>query len=230
MKIYNNDALIKRNKQIGMVSALLAPVLMLVGAQFITTSREGLLISLALIVVAFILFQIGIALRKFGQGGEIRFAEALKKLDNTYSLFNFVSPAGHLLVGPTGIWILIPRFVRGTLTYNPKRRRWVVLRKSTLNKVLGPLFGSIGRPEFDLANDAEALDLFLQKHWEHEASPHIQGAIVVMNDEGDVDAKDAPVPAVHLGKLRAYIRQHEGKSQMSSGTLKQFTDLLIPSE
>lgn len=230
MKIYDNTPLIKRNKQIGTVSALLAPVLMLVGAQFITASRESILISLALIVVAFILFQIGIVFRKYGQGGETRFAEALKKLDSAYTLFNFVSPAGHLLVGPAGIWILIPRFVRGTLAYNPKRRRWFVQRSSLLSKLLGPLFGGIGRPDFDLANDAEALDHYLRRHWDNESTPHIEGVIVVMNDEGEADAKDAPIPTIHLGKLRAFIRQREGKTPMNATTIRQFADLFIPAD
>ncbi|MBI3159637.1 MAG: hypothetical protein HYZ26_08580 [Chloroflexi bacterium] len=229
MKTYTNDALIKRNRRVGMISAFLAPVLMFVGAQISLSGRVGQLVSVGLILFAFVLFLVGIALRRYGQGAEVRLAEGLRKLDGNYALFNFTSPAAHLLAGPAGIWILVPRYVRGTLAYDERRRRWRVRRNRLADRLLGPLFGGIGRPDYDLAADADALDRYLQKHWNREAQPHVDAAIVVVNEDGSVDAENAHIPTLHVSKLRAYLRDHEKGARMSPQEIRHFISLLVDS-
>jgi hypothetical protein len=228
MKLLTNHALIKRNRSVGMAAALLAPVLMTIGAFVNPAGQGGFLLTLGLVLLALILFLVGLALRRFGLGAENRLAEALRKLDDSYTLFNFVSPAAHLLVGPAGIWILVPRYVRGTLVYNPRRRRWQVRRDRPADRLLGPIFGGLGRPDYDLAADADALDRFLHKRWTRPNPPHVDAAIVVINDEGAADAAAAPVPTLHISKLRAFLREREGKGQMKPAALREIAALFEP--
>lgn len=224
MKIHTNETVIKRNSRIGIISAFSAPVLLLIGAQFITTERTSQLIALALIVLGFIAFQMGVVFRRYGQGAELRFTEGLKKLGGEYHLFNFVTPAAHLLAGPAGLWILVPRYIRGTLVYNEKRRRWRVRRDTWANRLLGPLFGGLGRPDLDFVGDAEALDHYLRKHWPHDSHPHVDGAIVVMNDEGQAEAANAPLPTLRLSKLAGFVLDQQRNAKMTPGEIRQFIE------
>ena len=43
--------------------------------------------------------------------------QALKGLDKKYTLYHYSIPVSHLLVGPAGVWILLPYYQRGTITY-----------------------------------------------------------------------------------------------------------------
>ncbi len=230
MKIHTNHTVIKRNSRIGMVSAFSAPILLLVGAQFITAERTSQLIALGLITLGFVSFQMGIVFRRYGQGAEVRFEEGLKKLGGEYHLFNFVTPAAHLLAGPAGIWVLVPRYLRGTLVYNEKRRRWKIRRDTFVQRVFGPLFGALGRPDLDFVSDTEALDHYLRKHWPHEWQPHVDGAIVVMNEEGQTEAANAPLPTLRLNKLAGFLLEQQRNNKMSASEIRQFIEHFTAAE
>jgi len=72
---------------------------------------------------------------------------ALKGLDDRYSLYHYVTPLFHLLVGPTGVYALLPYNQAGRLYYDEQRNRW---RQKGGNAFL-KLFGNegLGRPDME---------------------------------------------------------------------------------
>ncbi|HAV76072.1 MAG TPA: hypothetical protein DCX53_01825, partial [Anaerolineae bacterium] len=46
----------------------------------------------------------------------------LKGLQNEFVIYHYKAPASHLLIGPAGVWVLLPFHQRGQVTY--KKNRW----------------------------------------------------------------------------------------------------------
>lgn len=222
MKIVTNQSAIKRYSNIGMWASFLSPILFLLSGSTYLSSPANLGISLLLLLFGFIFFQTGIAFKKWGRGAEEAFSQALKKLGNDYTLYNFHTPVSHLLVGPAGIWILIPKFSNGEITYNMDKKKWKLSRKSLLKKLISILLEGIGRPHLEIIGEADALDRHLQKSWIAESSPHVDAALVFINQHAVINADNAPVPTIHLRKLREFIRSQEKINRPSHSQIKAF--------
>ncbi len=121
MRKITNEKLVKRNRVAGQVLtiaslAILGLSLYLsfqASSQYISYSFLGL-------ILGFILSQVGIYFtNRWGRHprpDEI-IDNSLKGLDDKYSLYHYVTPVSHLLLGPAGIWIILPYSQGGTITY-----------------------------------------------------------------------------------------------------------------
>jgi len=229
MKIVSNESVIKRNSRIGLMASFISPILFVLSGSTLLNSQKNTSIALVLLILGFIFFQTGIAFRKWGRGAEETLGAALKKLGKEYTLYNFHTPVSHLLVGPAGYWILIPKYTKGMITYNEEKKKWNVTRTSLINKIFSFMMEGIGKPELEIIGEADALDRFLQKNWEHDTAPHINAALVFADEGALVNADNAPIPTLHLKKLREYIRLQEKGNAPPHAELKVFQSL-FPNE
>ena len=116
MIIVRNERLVTRNNRIGTYSGIISIIIL--GAGMYISFKYPDLISWSVIalVSGFTLSQVGIYYsNRFGRSPrpDETLDSALKGLDNQYALYHYQSPVTHLLVGPSGIWILIPFSQKG---------------------------------------------------------------------------------------------------------------------
>ncbi|MEK6222931.1 MAG: hypothetical protein N2D54_11855, partial [Chloroflexota bacterium] len=102
MRIITNETIIKKNSRIGFWASLISPVLFAASASVYFSARANISASIGLVILGFLFFQGGIALRKWSQGADESLNRVLKKLSNDYTLYHFQTPVSHLLVGPAG--------------------------------------------------------------------------------------------------------------------------------
>ena len=223
MKIVIDEKAVKRNSRIGFIATFLGPIVFGISLSIALTNPTQIAISLFAFVLGLFIFALSSTFRRFVRGKE--FNLALKKLGNDYTLYHFITPVSHLLVGPAGIWILVPKYARGTVTYDESRGQWKFSRHSFLAKTFFFMTEGIGRPAVDVLREADMLDRYLRKNWELEERPHIEAAIVFMDDETEVDAKSAPIATLSISKLREHIRKKEAENKMSHAALKAFNKL-----
>lgn len=223
MKIITNEKLIKRNSQIGYWAMLLSPATLVLSA-ILRESKVGL--SLLVFTLGVVFFQIGKLLRKFGRGADLELNKALERLGNDYTLYHFSTPVSHLLVGPAGVWILVPRYAKGIITYKVKRNRWKLVRSGVFAKLTGFLREGLGRPDLEFFAEANALDRFLEKRWERDAALHVEAALLIMDEKSVIEVEDAPVPTIHLGSLRQFLRGKEKDNKTPPSTLKKLIQVL----
>ena len=125
MKIIKNEKIIKRNSKIGQWTSL-AALIILGGGMYISFTRTDLFVySIAALLVGFTLTQIGMYMgNRWGRSPrpDEKFDAGLKGLPGDYTIYHFVTPASHLLVGPGGVWALLPYRQRGVVTY--VKNRW----------------------------------------------------------------------------------------------------------
>jgi hypothetical protein len=230
MKIVSNEKMIKRNNRIGTYLTFGSLAILGLGLYFSFANTQYFQLSLIALLVGFIMSQIGIYMgNRYGRKPrpDQSISAALKGLEDKYTLYHYMTPVSHLLVGPAGIWILLPYFQTGIISYDEKKKRW---RQKGGNLYL-KLFGqeNLGRPDLDISPPSTDMKKFLAKTLPGTTPPDIQVALVFTNEKTKVDAENAPIPTLHIDKLKDFIRRQAKKSQATLETINTIQSTL-PSE
>lgn len=209
MRVVRNERLIERNARIGRYASL-ASMAVLVAGMYITFARPDLAVyAFAALLVGFAFSQVGIF---FGNRWARRprpdelLDRALKGIPRTYILYHYLTPAYHLLVGPAGIWVIVPKYQRGRITY--AKGKW--------RQHGGPLLWylrmfaqeGIGRPDLEIRAEVEGVRKWLASFWpEGEAVPEVQALLVFLHPGVVIeDVEEAPVPTLRLDELKGYLK------------------------
>jgi hypothetical protein len=232
MFIHRNDTLIKRNARIGQVTMFVA-LAVLAGGMFVSFQYpERSNWSFLALLLGFILSQVGIYFsNRFSRKPrpDELLDQALKGLDKRYALYHYITPATHLLVGPSGVWVLLPYYQRGTITYT--KGRWRQYGGGILYQYL-KLFAQegLGRPDMELANQVSALQSLLQKHLPEESLPPIQAALVFTHPKVEIsipEGETPPAETVKLKDLKDLIRKSGKAKTISLDKVKLIQDVLL---
>ena len=209
MKIITNEKLIKRNGTIGNWTSLSALVVLGAG-MFLSLRRPDLFIyALLALLLGFTLTQIGMYMgNRYGRSPrpDEQLDAGLKGLPGDYSIYHYTTPASHLLVGPAGVWLLMPFHQRGQVVF--KKNRWQMSGGGFMQSYMR-IFGqeNLGRPDIEIENETDRLQRFLTKHLEESQLPEIKPLLVFTSDAVELNADDAPVPALKLKQVKDFIRQ-----------------------
>jgi len=228
MNIVRNERLIKRNARIAQIT-MVSSLLILAGGMYLSFRYpQEVGYSLTALLVGFMLSQIGIFFsNRWGRRPrpDELLDQALKGLDSKYTLFHYTGPASHLLVGPTGLWVLLPYYQRGTITYS--KGRWRQKGGNFYLKIFAQ--ESLGRPEMEINGEVNSLMNFLKKHVSEEEIPSIQAAMVFTNPKANVEVpeeENPPAIAVPIAKLKETVRKPAKGKSLSFDKLKSIQDLL----
>jgi hypothetical protein len=238
MEIIRNDKMINRNGKIGQYLSLagfacMAVVIVLMFQLTGTSATQTVGDNrfywfFAAFILGMIFTQIGNSLgSRFGRSPRIdqRIDAALKGLPGEYNLYHYKSPASHLLVGPAGVWVLLPYHVVGTITYDKKR--WKVRGGGFLQSYIR-FFGaeSIGRPDLDAEAEVAAVNKTLLTHYEQDELPAVKPLILFVSDKAVIEIEDAPIPSLPIKKLKDFIRQTAKDAPMDKAVYEQVKELL----
>lgn len=231
MKIITNEKLIKRNRRIAQITSI-SGLVVLVGGMVISFQRQDLInYSFAALIVGFILSQIGIYFTtRWGRSPrpDELINQALKGLDDKYSIYHYATPAAHLLVGPAGLWVFMPRHQRGTISLY--KDRWRHTGGGFMQTYL-KLFGqeSLGRPELEMQNEIEKLKNKLQKMMIDGGLPDIQAALIFTSDQVNIQIggdETPPAPTLYLNKLKEFIRKTAKTKPVSLSKIEEIQQVL----
>jgi hypothetical protein len=228
MNIVRNDKLISRNSRIAQIT-MLGGLLILAAGMFISFRfPDQVSFSLGALLLGFLLSQIGIYFsNRWGRRPrpDELIDQSLKGMESKYMLYHYASPVQHLLVGPSGIWILMPYYQRGTITF--KNGRWIQKGGNWYLKLFAQ--ESLGRPDLELASEMENLRKMLSKKLPEEAVPQIQAALVFFNPKVVVDIppdETPPAETVPIGKLKDLVRKPAKGKGLNSEKVKLIQDAL----
>jgi hypothetical protein len=229
MNIATNETLVKRNTRIAQV-AMIAGLIVLAGGMFISFRMpERFTISLAALMVGFVLSQVGIYYSnrwaRRPRPDEV-INKALKGLDGRHSMYHYLAPVSHLLVGPTGLWIFIPMHQSGKISYT--NGRWKQRGGNFYLKIFAQ--ESLGRPDLEVSAEVETLEKYLkQKLGEDSKIPEIQVALVFFNPKAEVlvnGDEEAPAFTVKADDLKDLVRKKGKQKSLSPEFTRQVQDLL----
>jgi hypothetical protein len=228
MKIIKNEKLIKRNGMIGNWISLGALVI-LGGGMYISFKRTDLFIySLFALLIGFTLTQIGIYMgNKFGRSPrpDEKLDAALKGLQNDFVMYHYTTPVSHLLVGPAGVWVVLPFHQRGQVMF--KKNRWRMSGGGFLQNYMR-IFGQegLGRPDIEVDNEIRSLKTYLSKKMDEPEIPEINALMVFTNDNVEIDGEDSPVLALKLKQVKEFMRQKAKEKKLPGETLNELRTAL----
>lgn len=227
MKVIKNDSLIKRNGRIGQWTSLGALGVLGIG-MYMSFQRPDLFIySIGALILGFAMTQIGMYFsNRWGRSPrpDEQLDAGLKGLPGDAVLYHYVSPVPHLLVGPMGVWVLLPYHQRGKVSYDGNRWR---LSGGGLMQGYMTIFGQegLGRPDLEAAHQADSLRKFLSRSMDAESIPPINSALVFTSDKVELENTDAPLPAVQIRKLKDFMRQ-KTRELTSADAVRRVKELL----
>ncbi|MCW5873552.1 MAG: NERD domain-containing protein [Anaerolineales bacterium] len=201
MRLITNEALYKRNSRVALVANLAGMFMLVISLYLLFSSTVGFGLYLLFLTGGMIFTQVGTYFNRWNKRPDHKLHQALKSLDDNYSLYNYTSPVSHLLVGPTGLWILLPRHTTGSITYDAKRRRWKASGVPLLKR-LGQ--EGIGNPISEATVEAEILDRWLSKHLKDQSVP-VSAALIFLEPGADVQVGTAALPTVPIKKLKQLV-------------------------
>ena len=209
MKIIKNEKLIKRNGTIGNWTSLGALVVLGLGMYISLTRTELMVYALVALLAGFTLTQVGMYMgNRYGRRPrpDEKLDAGLKGLPGDYTIYHYQTPASHLLVGPAGMWLLMPYHQRGHVVF--RKNRWQMKGGGFLQSYMR-IFGqeSLGRPDIEIDNETTRLKRLLAKQMEESEIPDIKPLIVFTDDQIEIEADDAPVPTMKLKQIKDYLRQ-----------------------
>jgi hypothetical protein len=228
MKTIKNEKLIKRNAQIGSWTTLAALVVLGVGMYLSFTRPELFTISLIALLLGFTLTQVGMYMgSRFGRSPrpDEKLDAGLKGLQNEFVMYHYTTPVSHLLVGPAGVWVVMPYHQPGEATF--RKNRWHMKGGGFLQSYMR-IFGQegLGRPDIDIDNQIKALRKYLLKDIDEAELPEINALMVFTNDNVEVNGEGSPVPAMKLKQLKDFFRQKAKEKKLPAETLNRLKTVL----
>ena len=232
MNVLTQEKAIRRNAKIGQYTSL-AALLILAGGMYVSFIYPNLIyISFLSLTVGFVLSQVGIYFgNRWGRRPRVdeRLTAALKGLTKDYTLYHFLTPVNHLLVGPAGVWIIEAYYQRGNIVY--EGNKW---KQKGGGLLLGYLkiFAQegLGRPDLEMKADTDSLTEALKKALgDGQEIPPIHAALVFTDPRAEIKADDAPIPTIKIEQLKELIRKNAKQDPFPAAEIKRITAVL-PSE
>ena len=230
MKIIKNEKRINRNGRIGR-RAILAALVILGAGMYLsvtnTTNPQMFTYSAVALVVGFVLMQIGIYMgNRYGRSPrpDEKLDTGLKGLNNDFVLYHYSTPVSHLLLGPAGVWVLLPYHQRGQATF--KKNRWKMSGGGFLQAYMR-IFGQegLGRPDLEVGSEITALRKYLAKHMDPAEIPEINALMVFTSDDVEIDTQGAGIPALKLKQMKEFIRKRVKDKNITPNALNKITGL-----
>lgn len=230
MRVLTHTSLANRNAKFGQF-AFWGGMAVLVGAFILNLNAFSRPEDTSLVFFAFGGMLVGFTLVNFGTVFMNRWSrrphagltDALKGLDERYTLYNYRLGAAHVLVGPGGVYILLPKYQRGAVTF--QKNKWIAASapRGFLSRFFAP--DPLGNPTAEATYEVDNLNGFLKKR-APELSVVPQPLIIFMSPSAEISAKDSPIPALHVKQLKDYVRRQPKGPTLTAGQLVTLEETL----
>lgn len=227
MYIYTNEAKLKKYKNYSKWTTIAAFAILIAGA-VAAFSPQYITVSFIALILGFILSQISITLTsKWGRepSNNNIFNVKLKGLSDNFSIYHYMEPVDHLLVGTAGAFILMPYFQGGEIGYDENKQRWTQKKANFLMKLFGQ--ESIGRPDQECeANIAAVRNYFISKEIDFPEDK-VHPILVFINPQTKIlENQNFKYDTIPLGKLKETIRNYAKEDRLSPEFIDEVTDKL----
>jgi hypothetical protein len=158
-----------------------------------------------------------------------RVPEALKGLDNTYTLLMYKLPVPFVLLEPGGLTVMSIRSQGGAISYDGAR--WHQKQKmGFLRRFAGQ--EALGRPDRTALAEKEYLENHLAKRLPEGVEIPVRAIILFTNPDLElhVESDKLPVPALRTASLKRWIRKEPMRPNLSVEQRTALVELLDLSE
>jgi hypothetical protein len=188
MKIFIDEKKVKRLGKIGSILrwtsiGFLIIALIAVFSPRAVESQTTLSIYFGVLIVGVLLSSISNSLSsRYGKSPrpDELLDKTFKGLDDKFSFFHYRTSIPHLLIGPAGIWAIIPSFVDGEIIFDDKKNIWTRKSGSFLNRFLSK--EAFGRPDKELLDYRKDFSKLLKENGIPDSEViGINAAVILLN-------------------------------------------------
>lgn len=225
MRIIQNERFISPRRAIGKYLPWAALLVLFSGLILSFAKPELLLVMLGSVVLGLIFSMVGgyFAERYAGPVAHHEaLARALKGLDNHHVLVQYTLPVSHVLLDPGGCTLFVVKSQAGTIQYEDGR--W---NHKQRGKVFRQMAGqeNVGFPHVEAEHGVQRLEGWLARELPGVDVP-VQAAIVFVQPKITLDAKHSPVPALHVKKVKAWLRGPGRRKPLPAYVYRQLASAL----
>lgn len=229
MRHIRNDRLIRRNSVLGRV--LLFGGLGILAAGFLVSlSAPAALLPFVVVAVAGMLSsQLGIALMaRWGRGPRLDevIDAGLKGLDDRFTVVHYILGAPHALLAPSGVYALVTVVDDGQI--RESAGRWIRSqpRRGRLRPAREEAMPDLSRRA---RREADSLRRSLSRRGLGGAEPAILPLLLFVSPQAQLEASaGADPPAVHLKKLKEWLRRQPRRESLRPEALAALADRFGP--
>ena len=227
MYIYTNEAKLKKYKNISKWTTIASFAVLIAGA-VAAYSPKYITLSFIALIVGFIKTQISISLTStWGRepSNNNIFNVKLKGLSDNFSIYHYMDPVDHLLVGTAGTFILMPYFQGGEIGYDETKGRWTQKKANFLMKLFGQ--ENIGRPDQECAANLQAVrDYFISREIDFPEDK-IHPILVFINPQTVIlEGQNFKYDTIPLGQLKKTIANYAKADRLDPAFIDEVTDKL----
>jgi hypothetical protein len=225
MKIIKNEKLIARNSKIGQWTSLAALIVLGAGMYISFTKPQWFTYSVLCLLLGFVMTQIGMYMgNRWGRSPrpDEKIDSGLKGLQSDFNMYHYSTPASHLLVGPAGVWVLIPYHQRGKVEY--KKNRWRLSGGGFLQGYMR-LFGQegLGKPDVEADVETASVKKLFERKFEGSTIPEVKAVLVFTSDEVELEVGESLIPAMKLKQLKEFMRQESKRRTLNTDQIGRIT-------
>ncbi|MBN1137223.1 MAG: hypothetical protein JXM73_11595 [Anaerolineae bacterium] len=212
MKTIVNDQLIARRARLGKIFTFAGLGLLLIGliVSLTMTQTSFLLVSFGCLLGGIVASSIGtVNMNRWIREprADQVLARGLKGFDDRYRLYNYVLPAPHVLLTPTGLYVLTAMLQEGAIRYEGGKWR----RNFSLGRAIRFLGDEgLGRPFAIADSEVLAMQRFLEQN-EAADGVGIENVLVFVHPKAQVEVHEPPRPVIMPKDLKRTIRGSQNK-------------------
>lgn len=227
MYIYTNERKLKSNRKKSKYITAISFAILIAGA-VAAFSPQYFTWSFIALIAGVILSQISISMTtRWGRepSNNNIFNVKLKGLSDNFSIYHYMDPVDHLLVGTAGAFILMPYFQGGVIGYDEKKQRWTQKKASMFMKIFGQ--ESLGRPDLDAEANLEAVKKYFVSLGIDFPEDKIHPILIFLGPKSSIDPDaNFKYDTIMLDKLKDTIRKYAKEDRLSPEFIDEVTDKL----
>jgi hypothetical protein len=206
MQHYTHEAKIRRYATLGTVAMIAGMASMIVAIYLaLKQQQQQFPLVMATSFGGVIVSQIGVYLRnhwgRHPRRDEI-LNDALKGLDQRYSIFHYTLRASHALIAPSGVYAVCISDIEGEISYRQGKWRQVRPRRR------GTKEQTLSEPTRQTQSEVSLLRRALRGRLKREdlAQVPIEPILVFIHPNAQVETEKPPFAAIHIKKLKGFLR------------------------
>ncbi len=226
MQIIENKPYIEKRARIAVVLPLIAMGFLFGGVFALVTYPEWIWGTFALVAIGFILANAGnYLLEHFSKRNayHLRVIEALKGLDDSYTLLVYKLPVPFVLIEPGGATAIVVKNQNGQIRYADGK--WQHRQRLLFFHRLGGQ-EALGKPEEDVRDEVARLEKYLHKSLPEGVTVPVRGIALFTGNLVDAEAEGAPVPAMQANRLKEWLHGAGRWGGLPSETRRQLAAAL----
>jgi len=187
MNIIIDQKSVQRNALIGKILRWVSLGCMLIG--LIAVFSEEISSNSNLFAIFFVIMIVGVLLSSVSGFFTSRFGKSprpdalidktFKGLDDRFQIYHYRSAIPHLLIGPAGLWSIIPTFIDGEITYDENKGNWIHKRSSIINRVLQKEY--FPNPLSEYKHHKKELEKILTDNHSSNINPELKLLVLFLN-------------------------------------------------